>query len=584
MPEEGKENMPQNPERKGGPEVKQEIAWPEIYELIKPDEQGRKAIENPWLTRVVEVLAKTPEDLVTPEFLQNWYNKGAEKFVDEEIPEEEWALLGGVIGEKTERIKEDFPKEPDKQRKFLIERVEQIEATDLPIAPVPGLYTLGENQRIVAQEINPHLEKVDEELRREIITRLKLQHCSALASAISGRHEDAVAYLYSVFVQPESKRYALEGEDFDFLFNKEEIHGLKITKAFNLLQEASLVGVEVEKSGRKKRLRLTQGDLSLHDRHRIRQELIEKLKKDTEDEHTAHKSLQLAERIATATLETSVWNKEVLGNDPLAEAIYFKTYRTNRARVARDRGPDITLSRIEGFGTSFLRSVRTTEKVKIEDNGRIKEKNAYLFLPEAEHHLYKVARIQDQEQRVSQVLRRNRGERPGFDRKNPEKDKVEFLRPEQMEFNNISSGEYVGWLGIAVPRILQFKQLLLQTTFRPEDFGSDRVESWVAPSNAADPEQALRLRCEFILGAFWSIFSRGNEAVTLGWDVTALQAAEKNLLRKFGGEGIEESNSFLSERQLRWVKKSLKDGWGLNLYHKAALVRVWREATKRYGG
>ncbi|MBX4206138.1 hypothetical protein KW795_02975, partial [Candidatus Microgenomates bacterium] len=74
------------------------------------------------------------------------------------------------------------------------------------------------------------------------------------------------------------------------------------------------------------------------------------------DRRASEKSLQIAEKLAIASLETSCWNRSALfGNDELAEIIGMKEWRKRRSEPGRSRGPLIHEDYIPGFGTSWLR-------------------------------------------------------------------------------------------------------------------------------------------------------------------------------------------------------------------------------------
>jgi hypothetical protein len=71
----------------------------------------------------------------------------------------------------------------------------------------------------------------------------------------------------------------------------------------------------------------------------------------------AEKSFELAEKLATATLENSVFNRAgMTGNDELAEIIGLLGWRKRRGKPGRARGPRIHEDNIPGFGVSWLRA------------------------------------------------------------------------------------------------------------------------------------------------------------------------------------------------------------------------------------
>lgn len=88
-------------------------------------------------------------------------------------------------------------------------------------------------------------------------------------------------------------------------------------------------------------------------REYVRRYLVEEMGGTPE----ARKALQLAERLVVATAESSVFNRSSMtGNDQLSEMIGLRGYRKGRERPGRNRGPQIHLDEISGFGNSWLRS------------------------------------------------------------------------------------------------------------------------------------------------------------------------------------------------------------------------------------
>ncbi|MBU3957276.1 hypothetical protein KKI19_03335 [Patescibacteria group bacterium] len=541
---------------------------------------------------------KTLRDLITEGSLTEKEKEIAEKLIGynvRQLKKSERVMVGGVeelksIREATERGavaqeealeaqkraigEEELPEEKEKQRVRLHALLELIEANDLPVAPVPGRMLYGRNPEF-AQRIMTWVEseRLDEELRREARARLRLQHCAAIAAAIPGRTEEAIAYLFNVFLEPESQRYALEAEDFHFLFSEEgeKIHGFKIREAWSLLQKAATEKLEIPEKREKVRYlgERMPAPIKAGLMREIQRRLVETIPEEpgVDREAVAKKSLQLAERLAIATRETSVWNSDIQGLDPLAEAIYLRKYRTKRAVRVRDRGPDITITRIEGFGTSFFRSAQD-----------IRDK--YIVTPDLD--LRSLSEDPDAKRRITTMLELNRA--PADERGEPKVDKLRRLTPERLNFHNLPEGSYMFYIGAVVPRILKAKDLLLQTTWKPEDFSSDAIESWVAPFDTADPYEITRLKTEFLLGAFYAVFSRPKAATDLHWDGIALKGVEDNLLWTFTieeGERAGERVSFISQPQLSWIKENLKKGWRLNIEHEAAMVGVRTKITKR---
>lgn len=104
----------------------------------------------------------------------------------------------------------------------------------------------------------------------------------------------------------------------------------------------------------------------------VRKEAVyRRLIKELGGNKSAEKSLQLAEKIANATLETSVFNNSSAGNDGLSEIIYLEDWRKGRTEKGRNRGPEIHENLIPGFGQSFLRYTAGNEIRGVENLEKI---------------------------------------------------------------------------------------------------------------------------------------------------------------------------------------------------------------------
>jgi len=68
--------------------------------------------------------------------------------------------------------------------------------------------------------------------------------------------------------------------------------------------------------------------------------------------------LQLAEKLAMATFENSVFNRQTqTGNDQLAEIVFLRKWRQGRMKAGRPSGPEVHFKAFDGFGTSWLRKI-----------------------------------------------------------------------------------------------------------------------------------------------------------------------------------------------------------------------------------
>ncbi len=94
------------------------VTWSEMNDLIQPGQSGQKEINNVWLSNVVKTLSLGSQNRLNEQNLQDWLNIGDRKFADEEIPEEEWAKVGGLIDGKLTEIRKNRPAEEFKGENF----------------------------------------------------------------------------------------------------------------------------------------------------------------------------------------------------------------------------------------------------------------------------------------------------------------------------------------------------------------------------------------------------------------------------------------------------------------------------------
>lgn len=444
---------------------------------------------------------------------------------------------------------EQLPKDKKERRERVITMIEKIESNDSPLSR-------SENS-LVASNLERMMDQMDPELARETRARLRLHDCYTTISAIAGTTKDMVGDLRKASTELRARNRLLEPEDFNTLF-KEDLNGLKISQAFTFLQGAALNGVVLIKGQETTTLRYMGKDQSAQENDTLR----EVLEKALGDDKNAKKSLQIASRLATATFETSVWDKDNI-SDGLAECIHFKKYRTGRWGQARDRGPDITIAKIEGFGTSYLRQASLArKKIEIDADG-IKTKTTVPLVPNVkEEDLEGFSNIDDlpEKKRIKGILKR-RGFFPS-----PEKDKdwQSALRVQEYNYLELKRGDYGGYLSNILPRYLNTKEYLLQTSWKPEDFTTDKIESYMAPFKTTDPDDSLKLSAWFALGALDSSLKEG---VLLGWGGFELAKVMVNLTKvvRFVNEEDRDENgrakvmnlSFLTSEKAKWVEKEL---------------------------
>lgn len=542
-----------------------------VESLLTPADPSRGSAIGPELAPLARA-ATMPHNINSPKLLEGILERGNNLFMEGRVTPEQWGPLAAVIADQIEELKpseagvvetlaelaegvkttaeatrrmaeataivERFPEEEAEQREAVLRLLEKIEANDLPLTDYRNTMIAGALSHLIDQGL------MAPELAEECRARLNLQHCAALVGNLPGKDEKAVEYLFAMFESAESRKYALEAEDLHRLL-KEGLPGLGIRKAFGVLQDAAMEGFEVDVGeGGEEELKTIRfmGPNTGAEEGKLKREIMRRITEETGlDAKAAAKSFQLALRVARATFETSVWNKNLLGSDPLAECIYFRQYREGRAKKGRDRGPDITIPRIEGFSTSFFRSYLW--KVKMD----------------------RLARAPRPAKRLA-ALKKVRCERR--------------LDIDKIDFSKLKAEAYMVY-AIDMARALGAKGLLLKSTWLPKEFTSDAVEGWVAPFNAADPEEVYRLKNEFIVGALWSVYSYTSGATAGGWDRWALGRTKEALTHSFTPpEGGREA-AFINEAQWDWATKVIKDKSGIDVNKAAVAIGVYMAWTDR---
>ncbi len=594
-------NEPSSGKEESPSQEKERIVWPEMHSLIEKNKEGQVDVSNPDLINLVKKLTNPVNKhlINSKDYLIKELGEGADKFGPDN---KDWLLVAGGISKKldelnetelkekekqigysrrgtiaTEKIRDShkkvekiskLPNKKEEQRKILIPMVETIEINNSSLTDPRNAEALS--------AIDPLLEKgnLDENLKRECIARLRLHHSAVIAQGIPPR--ETKEYLVDKLGNPESQRWLLQGEDFDFLFKKAPPE-LNVRKAFEYLELVSTSGLKVKaRDGGFDLKTLMDKDISSRERDIIDIFLGDKLrkiiKKDFEKEKrkiddkglekAVKKSLQLAQRMAKATFESSAWNINQIENDPLAEALYFRKFREGKAGTVKDRGPELTLYRIYGFGATFFRDAKTfdREELFLNEEGRQEIGNDYV-----------------DETRINRLLKRNRGRGRIINRR-----EVQPLSEhiDEMAFGKLGKNAYLVWLMSSLPTYLNVKELLLKTAWKPDDFDSDTIEGWIKPFKVADPEGSLDLKIEFIAGIFHSVFLNYRRAAKLKWDDPILKGVIADLMESYtsGKEKI----AFMNEDEYRFINKYLRD-FGVNLHHQAALAGTLLHERKFFG-
>lgn len=211
----------------------------------------------------------------------------------------------------------------------------------------------------------------------------------------------------------------------------------------------------------------------------------------------ADRAVKLAEKLAIATLETSVFNRSALtGNDELAEIIGLKGWRTRRAEPGRNRGPRIHERSIEGFGTSWLRT--NTE------NGNVK--------------------------------------RP--------------IYAEDVRINRVKEGHWMFHCSVAVSRYHNLRKLILDRAPKPE-FDKNFLQSAVVYFNTADKPAEGKKNGPKSLRTYWVLgvvdIALAEEA--LGWNAKNFADFARTLTREELSPG---AGTFITPEQWKWVEEKTR--------------------------
>ncbi len=157
---------------------------------------------------------------------------------------------------------------------------------------------------------------------------------------------------------------------------KLDSRGIKVSQAWNLLQEVHDPG-KYEKRCRELGIirgqdKVTSITGNLYGENPTNQAIIKKWmlnqiagdNTSQEQKELAADALRIAENLAKATGETSVWNKAAkIGEDKMAKWMYMKQWKIDGG--IRKRGPDVIKASLDGFGTSWIRDSMEVENNRI---------------------------------------------------------------------------------------------------------------------------------------------------------------------------------------------------------------------------
>jgi len=414
----------------------------------------------------------------------------------------------------------------EEQREKVRELLEDVESNDNSLGHYQNANKVAELERVMGA-LSP-------EVAAEVRARLRLQEAYALVRRISpGRVEDTILGLRDAVQELVARGHLLDGQDFDVLIKK-GLPGLEIGKGLTELQKWAIEG------GGTSKIKIFDKGLSPSEIQAIDKEISDGLGGGRE----GRKSLQLARRLAYVTFETSVWNYNAAPGDSLADAIYFKTSRKDRFAKGTDKGPSITVEEIDGFGTSFLRWATT----EVFLGGKVKKEKLF-----NDRDWRRVDELGKTDPDRAEILIR---ELTSLKEKNG-KLAGESLKFKDAEYDKLPPTAYGAFLSGYLPGILNVKDWLLKSDWKPDDFSRDQIMTWLGPFNShADPTKDLRLKSLFVVGALDEGLRQPDR---LGWGQFELSQAEKNLTMPLGMDYEKKKEIvFLPKHQMEWAKKVIK--------------------------
>lgn len=400
---------------------------------------------------------------------------------------------------KTSIAVKELPTEEAEQRAHVREILDKIER---------GRYPLGHGTNSDDYKMLQGYEgKLLPEIAREVRARLRLHDCFAVTATIAGKTEDMIAAYRNVGSELTARNHLIEGEDLQLLL-KEGLPEMHVREVFDGLQRIPFREAQGDSP-------YPPGVKELIDRYGI-------------------ESVRLAKNLGVVLFESSVWNEEADGVDPLAEAIWLKNYRTGRQRKGRDSGPDSTRDVVDCVGTSFLRHVVTFEKAN-KATGILQQLKAKIEASPNDNQLK-----DDAAELVIKIRRED------------------FLDLDRIDFTKFKANEYAIWLSSTLPKMITAKELILKENWESKEISEDVVEKWIDVFNsAADPDGYLGLKAYFVVGVLDQGIRKG---ISTGWGDMQTKDAIDAFSAPTGVDEDDNPISFLNKREMQWVKDVVKPG------------------------
>ncbi len=402
----------------------------------------------------------------------------------------------------------------------------------------------------VVKNLESGLDRLFPDIAEEVKARLTVHDSSELIKQAGGwieRKTEEVGPGYTIgsaATEAARRGHGLDRRTID-LFLRRGIPGLKISEAWDLIQEANFDYKKFVAEVNQLRLSRGEKEYNMEDpregfelrddeisagkvptnffvdsnsvrKEEVRNLLIAKLGGG----EVGRKSVQLAEKLAIASLETSVFNRtSMAGNDELAEIIGLKGWRMGRRETGRGRGPKIHEEAIPGFGMSWLR-LHGKNKVGVE--------------------------------------------RP--------------LYAKEIDIDGIQEGNYVYYCTVIVTRYNLLKKLLLNRKPEPLSIDKTFLQAAVVYFNTADkpyltdeekkrfggedtPEAKkylARKKCGALALRVWWLAGVVDIAladINLKWDVTAFNELRKAAIVE---ELSPEAGTFITPEQWAWIEKATR--------------------------
>ena len=271
----------------------------------------------------------------------------------------------------------------------------------------------------------------------------------------------------------------------------------------------------------------------------VRRHIISELGGDK----NAEKSLQLAEKMAIATLETSIFNDASTGNDHLSEIVYLEDWRKGRTEKGRNRGPEIHENLIPGFGQSWLRYISEDKTRNLEKTERVLNSEEVIKnidkIKEGSYSYYTALVLTRYSLLKGYLMNRT-------------------LEPLKIDKNALQ--------GLIVLFLNADKPVL--TNEEKERFGGGKSEA-AKKYLKQRRDGPLKLRTLWLLGIVDSALS--NEA--LNWDSMAFRELRKAVTMEILSK---EAGTFISPKQWQWIER--KTG----LSGRLALLTLYRASRDSF--